>query len=400
MDTLLSAFCFVLATAPSALANAPTLENPGRPTPYFSWDTVPVAFHGANKARLYSPEEAKELATRYQMIALEKWYTPCGAQGPTQAGPECDVEAKMASTFKAIKAANPNVTTLLYLNSMFNFAFYRLNGLLLAREAAGLPSLLRDRDGTLISLCNDGNVYCNITNYDLSVPEVRDLWLELVVNMTRDGYADGVFADHGYERGVEPSRHDLAPPEDPQLCNGQGAGRKCYHFSPDFAPKFNAGHEFLLNNTQDVLAKLTGGPVIDGPYGAWNGAACNFRNMRKDVAKGQDGTGPFVLEFNRAANGRPDGCKPDESCLAAFLIAAEKYSYMSCFHSQDSADEQLPDFLPEFSKPLGKPQGPAVEEKRGIWTRRFTSHVGETLVTYNERKDSGTIQWASDKVLV
>ena len=48
---------------------------------------------------------------------------------------------------------------------MFNFAFYRLNGLLLAREAAGLPSLLRDRDGILIPLCNDGNVYVNSNTY-------------------------------------------------------------------------------------------------------------------------------------------------------------------------------------------------------------------------------------------
>jgi len=135
----------------------PTPKIPAKPTPYFSWDTVPTAFHGANKARLYTENEVQELAKRYQMITLEKWYTPCGAQGPHQAGPQCHVEAKMATTFKAIKAANPNVTTLLYLNSMFNFAAYRLNGLLLEREARGLPSLLRDKHGKLVSLCNDGD---------------------------------------------------------------------------------------------------------------------------------------------------------------------------------------------------------------------------------------------------
>ena len=73
------------------------------------------------------------------MVTLEKWYTACGSQGPNQAGPECHVEAKMAKTFNAIKAANPNVTTMLYLNSMFNFAAYSLIGLLLEREAKGLP---------------------------------------------------------------------------------------------------------------------------------------------------------------------------------------------------------------------------------------------------------------------
>jgi len=115
----------------------------------------------------------------------------------------------MAKTFKAIKAANANVTTMLYLNSMFNFGAYRLNGLLLERETAGFPSLLRDKNGRLVTLCNDGNVYCNITSYDLSVSAVRDLWLETILNMTRDGGVDGVFADHGYEQGVmPPSRHE------------------------------------------------------------------------------------------------------------------------------------------------------------------------------------------------
>ena len=121
----------------SAMAELPTPKVPARPAPYFSWATVPVAFHGANKARLYTQQEVEQLANRYQMITLEKWYTPCGAQGPNQAGPECHVEQKMASTFKAIKAANPNVTTMLYLNSMFNFAAYSLNGLMLDREAQG-----------------------------------------------------------------------------------------------------------------------------------------------------------------------------------------------------------------------------------------------------------------------
>lgn len=381
----------MLALAAPAQAS---VSDPAKPTPFFSWNTVPVAFHGANKARVYTQDEAELLASRYQMIAIEKWYTPCAASGLS--GPECNVEAKMATTFKAIKAANSSVTTMFYLNSMFNFAFYNLNGLILEREAQGLRSLLRDRDGTLVSLCNDGNVYCNITNFDLSVPEVRDLWLEAVLNMTRDGGVDGVFADHGYEQGIQPSRHDLMPPEDPQVCNGEDDQRTCYHFDPEFAPAFNAGHEFILNNTQDVIAKLTGGPVIDGPYAMWNGNACNLRNMQQHVERGQNGTGPFVLQFNRGLNGLT-GCNPDETCLAAFLIAAEKYSYMACFHSQETEDTPLPEFLPEFSKPLGEPVGPAIEDPRSVFTRRFRSHAGETVVTYNLRTKSGTIQWASDR---
>merc|ERR1712166_903583 len=106
---------------------------------------------------------------------------------------------------------------------------------------------------------------------------------------------DGVFADHGYEQGVEPSRHDLAPADDPQLCNGQGTGRQCYHFEPSFAKKFNEGHEFILNNTQDVVAKLTGGPVIDAPYGLWNAPACNLQVMQNSRKRGRLALAPLCL---------------------------------------------------------------------------------------------------------
>jgi hypothetical protein len=119
--------------------------------------------------------------------------------------------------------------------------------------------------------------------------------------------------------------------------------------------------------------------------------------MQKFVEKGKAGTGPFVLEFNRAAKGSSiDGCNPDESCLAAFLIAADKYSYMSCFQSQDTADTPLPEFIPSFSKPLGEPTGPAVEEPTRVYKRSFVSHAGETVVRYDLKTKSGTIQWASD----
>lgn len=42
---------------------------------------------------------------------------------------------------------------------------------------------LNDRTAVLfnreiLSLCNDGDVYCNITTFDWTQPHVRELWLE------------------------------------------------------------------------------------------------------------------------------------------------------------------------------------------------------------------------------
>lgn len=61
-------------------------------------------------------------------VTIEKWYTACGSKHPIQNGPWCDVESKFYEAFGKIKAINPNVTTIMYLNSMFNFAMYNLAG--------------------------------------------------------------------------------------------------------------------------------------------------------------------------------------------------------------------------------------------------------------------------------
>lgn len=49
------------------------------------------------------------------VVTIEKWYTACGGQHPAMAGPDCDVEKAMFATFGEIKAVNPNVTTIMYL---------------------------------------------------------------------------------------------------------------------------------------------------------------------------------------------------------------------------------------------------------------------------------------------
>ena len=49
---------------------------------------------------------------------------------------------------------------------MFDFAFYSAHAKMLEMEEAGMHSFLRDQTGKVISLCNDGDVYCNITTFD------------------------------------------------------------------------------------------------------------------------------------------------------------------------------------------------------------------------------------------
>ena len=419
---------------------SPPVPSPARPSPYWSWDVLPRAFHGANKTGMFD-DAAVLLLSNYSIVVrwgaramacdlppppastrwiltpsraldpvprprprpapstpsppppppprararatqtLEKWYTPC-AQGPVQGSPSCDVEDKMYKTFLQLKARAPAHTNMLYLNSMFNFAFYRLAGLVLAREAAGEKLLLRDERGALVLLCNDGNHYCNVTTFDHSSAAMRALWLEAIANATSVGGVDGVFADHG-DVAIKPqgAGGDGAP----QLCNGSGADRLCYNFTQTFADAFNAGHFWVVNKSTDVAARLPGhGPVVDGPWATWFAPACSFTKLRPIVEAGLSGAGPFVIE---AHDGGGDSCSPDASCLANFLAAAEKHTYFMCM-----ADAPAPP-QPEFFYELGPPTGPPVIEN-GVVRRSFLGPSGLTNASVVLATGVGTMQWA------
>ena len=194
---------------------APPVPRPAEPAPSFSWDTVPRAFHGANRSGPFTADDLAVLS-EYHMVTIEKWYTPCASQHPAQGGPACAVEDAMFAAFLRLKALAPLHTNIMYLNSMFDFAFYRLNGIVLAREAAGEQLLLRDAHGALVVLCNDGNFYCNVTTFDWTRPAMRDLWLEAVANATAAGGVDGIFADH-LNNAISPGAGGVPP----QLCNGK-----------------------------------------------------------------------------------------------------------------------------------------------------------------------------------
>jgi hypothetical protein len=123
---------------------------------------------------------------------------------------------------------------------------------MIAMEAAGQPSFLRDKGGEIIFLCNDGNVYCNITTFDWTQPRVRQLWIDQVVNMTKTGLVDGVFADHSSLIGIFiGGKSDHQKPN--QLCNGHGPDRTCYNFTPGFTESFNSWHNWSHYYTQVSL---------------------------------------------------------------------------------------------------------------------------------------------------
>ena len=193
-----------------------------------------------------------------------------------------------------------------------------------------------------------------VTNFDWTSPAMFALWQEAVANATAGGGVDGIFADHGdVAIGLQPGGNV------PQLCNGKAPLRRCYNFTAPFADAFNAAHFTLVNETQDVLARLPGhGPVVDGPWASWFAPACEYASLRTIVERGMSGAGPFVIE---AHGGGGDSCSPDASCLANFLAAAEPD--VSTFVALDFEDNrasnmsigQACDFLAAIDAKLGRP---------------------------------------------
>eukprot|EP00040_Diaphanoeca_grandis_P003269 m.24433 g.24433 ORF g.24433 m.24433 type:complete len:425 (+) comp14608_c0_seq1:64-1338(+) len=354
------------------------------PKPYFNWARIPTSFHGARKDSAYSDAEVARLA-KFQVLAIEKWYTPCGSQGPTQSGPGCAVEYKMAHLFNQTKAITPNQTTIMYWNTMLDFSMYEAHAAMEASEARGVPVYLRDIHGEVISLCNDGNVYCNITTFDWTQPAARAIWIEAITNLTATGLVDGIYADHSSEKGVGigSNFNFTKKGEGPnQLCNGAGAEHFCYNFTYEFAKSFNSWHYWSTNYSQDLLSKTTGGPVIAGPL-ANMGLSCKFADLRQMQEQG-----PLtMIEANC-------GCQPKPEVLIQFLAAAEKYTYMHCMGNTNETDGGTTVIemttWPEMDYALGEPDGPAVEvptKGSNVWHRTFASGA---WVTWDDTKQNGS----------
>ena len=110
-----------------------------------------------------------------------------------------------------------------------------------------------------MSARQDGNFYCNITTFDHTKPYVRELWLNTLLNATKIGAVGGVFADHGWGTNIGKPNADGSA----TLCNGGGALRSCWNFTAEFSAEFNDAHRWVLNTSQDMLAKLPKkGPTV------------------------------------------------------------------------------------------------------------------------------------------
>eukprot|EP01051_Picozoa_sp_SAG22_P011203 SAG22_NODE_1059_length_5764_cov_3.282966_1_plen_338_part_00 len=332
-------------------------------------DTIPVichSFDGKHAAEQW-PRDPEEIATlaKFRLVVIEKFEGTCWDQcyvhpAPGKCVPGCDVENFMLGTARALKAANPKLSVLMYLNSVMLFPFYALA----ARYESQPSLLLHDEHGRLVRLQNDAGLG-NLTVPDWGQAAARELWWEELRNYTATGLIDGVFADK--------ARKDAAKD---QLCN-----HGCGNLSHSVAIAWGTGHLQLMTEGQRMVNP--GGVVmrkdildLTGKEGTTNmnfDFSASLASIEEMAALRKKLTGNIYAYAGKSCSGAE---------VAAFLIGIDERMFLQCGA-----------WLDEFSYPLGRPLGPA-NQTGSVYTRRFASG---TVATFDSKSPgTASVAWASE----
>jgi hypothetical protein len=158
--------------------------------PDFSWDTVPVAYHGANY-REFSDKSIALLA-KYPVITLEK------CQGWRTLEPQCKgfscltccEEDVYAAVGRKVKALNPRTKVVAYLHSNKVMPWYRIRQTM---HNYTDMDYCYNGDASNETTCTPANT--NEVFYDFRKQASLEAWSDACINMTKTGYVDGCFAD-------------------------------------------------------------------------------------------------------------------------------------------------------------------------------------------------------------
>lgn len=379
-------------------------------TPAFSWKTLPVAFHSSSSASPFSAAQVAELS-RYAMVTIEKYQNIAAvAPASTLAAPNyrspgglytcqngtdlsrcgCCAEDEIMAAARAIKAVNPAVVTIAYLNCQISYGWYTA-----ARELAANAAWWLEGNG------HDGPAGSTWKIVALDKPGAADWWQRTATNLTASGAIDGVFADGcmTHEGGslskarveaLYKAKHTMLKGLQPQLPGPVVCGS-----TGDFPPGVDAvqmegwglvrrGQTHFASEEIPALQKAVRAGVIFQAHGR---AVCG---QAKEIPSCCDAP-PC-----NCTTPRPDYREPAvQTELAAFLVAMGNTSYFLCGSWEDtfSGGATASTWLPVYDLPLGEPLGDAVHDgASGIMRRSFASG---TNATFNTKTETGTVKWAA-----
>lgn len=350
----------------------------------FSWDTLPVVWHGS-VGDTWSEDTIAQLS-KYSAVTLEKQagaadfpfgkhMTTC-QQGYDLSGCGCCEEEEMVKNFKLLRAKHPKVHTMAYVNSIIAYPWYNASHI----NAENKEYPLRLVDGSFAH-----NINVNLAReetwfaWDFGRQEVRHLFKEQCAGMTRSGVVDGCYID-----GCQNVPGPLAD----EVHDAYVAGKQ-------------QALEELQQEVPGMLLCGSGGDVRDGMFGTsiqnWNKHTDQLSTreiplLMKAVSKGAMFEAKGKMVCTSGIDGDPYNADLQTE-LAAFLVAAGEYSYYRCGgwgHTDAS-------WYPVYDKKLGKPLANATLGADGVWRRSFAAG---TEVAFDTNTNVGTIVWGEDKIVV
>ena len=328
----------------------------------FSWDTLPVFIQIGNNTGPFN-DAAIDVLAQFDMVVLDKWQGPCGQQ--PSATPACDEERVMLAEARRIKQVNPNVSTLLYWNSILDFPQYTLHAKMLAN-----PELMLHNNITGDVVRLDGGGHVGMDVFDFANPAARKLFISDCVNATLSvpSAVDGCYMDRAT---------DVSP---------------VVNLSTAQAKEFENGHTTMLNDLQAILgpdAPVVGNGAYGPPHDATN---LSFAMLEEFSPLKSGGKGNLTDLFTGVTNGRGmlvhTMVFPTESVIAAFLIGAGPRSYFGFGSWSTVYDDLSQRWSPLFEFPLGEPHGDAIMDKKTQTYDRQFAHVN---VSFSMKTGKGKV---------
>ena len=355
--------------------------------PRWSWDTMQTYTHCANMSGAWNAAAAARMA-RGAFVVFEKT-TGLFAEPVADAA-----EQKIVDACRQVKAVDPGVDCFMYTESDWARTWYRTGREfdehpaweLHADARPGAPLVNTtdiESDGT-----SDHTYYFNA--YDFSVPAAQAAWVARVAAFfaNSSGALDGAFIDGnrgGWSSGI------LAGTS-PAHAQAWAAGLNASHraLSAALGPRAT-----LISNyaTDEALAVCEGGMMERG------GSSLGDVQLLQQLAArscGLHGSGePCLVDYHAQYADRDPATF--NATVAAFLAGMGKYAYYGRGGGWDGVGEQACaswlEWMPEYSRPLGEPAGPAAQPAPGVFTRSFATG---TKVFINTTRGGGHCVWWAD----
>jgi len=349
------------------------------------------------KDTAFTADEIRYLAS-FPLVTFEKG-TGANEFGSTEEG--------TLAAARAVKKINPATKVLYYRNVIVHYDGYAANASL-----KGIPgAFLVGRNG------NDKLIRNRAQAYDLPDAKIRDWWLASARKVCADSAIDGLFCD-GNVKILEPAylHEEIGDKKKAALVDGyadmmQDARRM---FGPE---KLMVANVLRARFPDSGMNRLR---AFDGSYMEGFETTVGKVSLKDYVAKGmaafqEAARHGYIIAFTAGLGvedsdgGTKNQQRTDEIrksltedeaatrrfnyLLAIFLICAEKHSYFCAHDGYDAKKSKVwMKHPPEYDRPLGAPQGPAVRTGY-VYTREF-AHASVRL---DIETQTGIVEWKAKR---